>query len=108
MEVTVLKDKIKDYLRMIKFPHSVFALPFAFTAAILAADGLPTLWQIFWIAVAMIGARSGAMGLNRVIDYKSDAANPRTKGREIPAGVVSKASALVFSLISLGVMFLSY
>ncbi|HEB02454.1 MAG TPA: 4-hydroxybenzoate octaprenyltransferase [Nitrospirae bacterium] len=107
MEVTVLKDKIKNYLRMIKFSHSVFALPFAFTAAILAADGLPTIWQIFWITIAMVGARSGAMGLNRVIDYKSDALTPRTRGREIPAGVVSKASALLFSLISLGVMVLA-
>ncbi len=104
IELTDIKAKLTDYLKMIKFAHSIFALPFAFTAAILAADGLPTIWQIFWIGIAMVGARSGAMGLNRVIDHKIDAANPRTMGREIPTGAVSKASALVFSLISLGVM----
>ncbi len=107
MKLVDIKDKLVNYLKMIKFPHSVFALPFAFTAAILAARGIPSFWQIFWISLAMVGARSGAMGLNRVIDYKSDALNPRTKGREIPTGVVSKASALVFSFISLGVMVLA-
>ncbi|MCK4911024.1 MAG: putative 4-hydroxybenzoate polyprenyltransferase [Thermodesulfovibrionales bacterium] len=107
MELADIKDKFTKYLKMIKFSHSVFALPFAFTAAILAAEGIPTIWQMFWIAIAMIGARSGAMGLNRVIDRKIDAANPRTKGREIPAGTVSVASALAFSFISLGIMVFS-
>ncbi len=106
-ELPELKNKLSDYFKMIKFSHSVFALPFAFTAAILAARGIPTIWQIFWISVAMVGARSGAMGLNRVIDRKIDAANPRTKDREIPTGAISVSSALLFSLISLGVMVFS-
>jgi 4-hydroxybenzoate polyprenyltransferase len=97
-------QKIKLYLGMIKIAHSVFALPFAFTSALLAASGLPTGGQIFWITVAMVGARSGAMGLNRIIDAKIDAANPRTCNREIPAGKISPVAALVFTFISFGVM----
>ena len=107
MELPDIKDKLINYLKMIRFSHSIFALPFAFTAAILAAKGIPSIWQIFWISVAMVGARSGAMGLNRVIDRKIDAANPRTKDREIPAGTISASSSLLFSLISLGVMVFS-
>lgn len=97
-------ENIKLYLGMIKIAHSVFALPFAFTAAVLAASGLPTLHQIIWITVAMIGARSGAMGLNRIIDAEIDAANPRTRAREIPAGKISTASAMAFTIISLILM----
>ena len=97
-------EAIRTYLRMIKFSHSIFALPFAFTAAFLAANGFPSLYQIFWITVAMLGARSGAMGLNRIIDRKIDADNPRTSGREIPTGKVKASSALLFSVISLGIM----
>jgi 4-hydroxybenzoate polyprenyltransferase len=96
--------KIKLYLGMIKIAHSVFALPFAFTSALLAASGLPTGGQIFWITVAMVGARSGAMGLNRIIDSKIDAVNPRTCNREIPAGRISPVAALVFTFISFGLM----
>jgi len=89
---------------MIKIAHSVFALPFAFTAAVLAASGLPSGRQIFWITVAMVGARSGAMGLNRIIDAKIDALNPRTCNREIPSGKISSGAALVFTVISFAVM----
>lgn len=92
---------------MIKFPHSVFALPFAYTSALIAAEGLPSLRQLFWITVAMVGARTGAMGLNRVIDSKIDAINPRTAGREIPSGKISPKSALVFSVVSLLVFVLA-
>ena len=97
-------QKIRLYLGMIKFAHSVFALPFAFTSALLAAGGMPPLGKVLWIAVAMVGARSGAMGLNRVIDMDIDAENTRTNMRELPAGKISKPSALGFSLVSLGVM----
>lgn len=96
--------KVVLYLKMIKIAHSVFALPFAFTGAILAASGIPSLSQLFWITVAMVGARSGAMGLNRIIDRKIDAANPRTKAREIPSGKIKVRDAFVFTLISLAVL----
>ncbi|MEO5360056.1 MAG: putative 4-hydroxybenzoate polyprenyltransferase [Nitrospirota bacterium] len=85
---------------MIKFSHSVFALPFAFSSAILAADGLPETKKIVWITAAMVAARSAAMGMNRVVDRKIDAQNPRTKNREIPAGVISAAEATVFVVLS--------
>ncbi|MEC4684462.1 MAG: UbiA-like polyprenyltransferase [Nitrospirota bacterium] len=85
---------------MIKFSHSVFALPFAFTSALLAAGGIPSWNKIFWITVAMVGGRSAAMGLNRVIDRKVDALNPRTSRREIPAGTIKTAEAVVFILAS--------
>ncbi|MDI6801656.1 MAG: UbiA-like polyprenyltransferase [Thermodesulfovibrionales bacterium] len=88
------------YLKMIKISHSVFALPFAFTGAALAASGIPSLRQIFWIAIAMVGARSGAMGMNRIVDRKIDAANPRTATREIPSGKINVSDAVVFTLIA--------
>ncbi len=95
------KNKAVLYLKMIKISHSVFALPFAFTSAILAASGIPSLKQVFWIAIAMVGARSGAMGLNRIIDRKIDAANPRTANREIPLGKIKVRDAVIFTFISL-------
>lgn len=93
-------NKVSVYLSMIKFPHSVFALPFAFTSALIAASGIPDLRQIGWIVLAMVGARSGAMGLNRIIDRKIDSANPRTKGREIPRGAISVFAAVLFVVVS--------
>ena len=98
---------IATYLRMIKFSHSVFALPFALTAALLAANGIPGLRVTFWIVVAMVGARSGAMGMNRIIDRKIDADNPRTKDREVASGKISVQSALLFSLISFAALVLA-
>jgi 4-hydroxybenzoate polyprenyltransferase len=89
---------------MIKFSHSVFALPFAFTAAFFAAEGIPSMWQIFWIIVAMIGARSAAMGMNRIIDREIDAKNPRTSKREIPSGKVKVSDAVIFIIVSLSAM----
>lgn len=82
----------------------MFALPFAFTSAALAASGLPSASQIFWITIAMVGARSGAMGLNRIIDRKIDSENPRTCDREIPSGKISAGAALVFTVVSFGLM----
>ena len=100
-------EKIALYLKMIKFSHSIFALPFAFTAALMAASGIPSLKQILWIVVAMVSARSGAMGLNRIIDRKIDAANPRTMNREIPSGKINVGSAVFFTVISLTVFVFS-
>ncbi len=94
-------NRVVLYLKMIKFSHSVFALPFAFTGAIMAASGIPYPAQVFWIVVAMVGARSGAMGLNRIIDRHIDKENPRTKNREIPSGKISVFDASVFTAASL-------
>ncbi|MEK7789785.1 MAG: UbiA family prenyltransferase, partial [Planctomycetota bacterium] len=91
-------EKIALYLKMIKFSHSIFALPFAFTAALMAASGIPSAKRILWIVVAMVSARSGAMGLNRIIDRKIDAANPRTANREIPSGKINVGSAVFFTV----------
>ncbi len=85
---------------MIKFEHTLFALPFAFLGAILAADGLPSAWQILWITVAMFGARSAAMTFNRIIDRKFDAENPRTANRELPSGKLSVSFAWTFFVAS--------
>lgn len=92
--------KIADFLKMIKIEHTLFALPFAFTGAVIAAGGLPSYSQIFWIIVAMVGARTGAMGLNRVIDAEIDKKNPRTASREIPSGKISKGESIVYIIIS--------
>ncbi|KPK01478.1 MAG: prenyltransferase [Nitrospira bacterium SG8_35_4] len=102
-----LHHKIADYFRLVKFSHSVFALPFAFTAALIAAEGIPTLHQIFWITVAMIGGRSGAMGMNRIIDKKIDALNPRTRDRELPRGVIKTSEAFAFTLVAFGFLVLA-
>jgi 4-hydroxybenzoate polyprenyltransferase len=100
-------EKIVLYLRMIKFPHSIFALPFAFTGAVIAAGGAPSLKKIIWITVAMVGARSGAMGLNRIIDRKVDQENPRTKNRELPRGIINLSEAVLFTAVSLAIFILA-
>ncbi len=97
---TVL-DKFRTTLAMIKFEHTLFALPFAFLGAILAANGLPTWRQLLWITVAMVGARSAAMTFNRIIDRDIDAANPRTAGRELPTGKLSVGFAWAFLYLSI-------
>lgn len=100
-------NRLVLYLKMIKFSHSIFALPFAFTGAIMAASGIPSPKKIFWITAAMVGARAGAMGLNRIIDRKIDAANPRTKNREIPAGKIDIKNVAAFTVISFLVLILA-
>ncbi|MBS1114904.1 MAG: 4-hydroxybenzoate octaprenyltransferase [Nitrospirae bacterium] len=100
-------DKVSVYLRMIKFSHSIFALPFAFTSAIIAASGIPDLRKIVLIVIAMVGARSGAMGLNRVIDREIDSANPRTEGREIPRGDISVFAAALLVIVSFVILVLA-
>lgn len=87
---------------MIKIEHTLFALPFAFLGAVLAANGLPTGRQLFWISVAMVGARSTAMAFNRIADREYDARNPRTSMRAIPAGLLSLSFVWVFTLVSAG------
>src|SRR5688572_19377883 len=89
-------------LEMIKIEHTLFALPFALLGAVLAANGVPTAWQIFWIAVAMVGARSAAMAFNRLADRNIDARNPRTATRALPAGLLSVGFVWAFTLVSAG------
>ena len=88
---------------MIKFEHTLFALPFAFLGAVLAAEGLPTWWQLLWITVAMAGARSAAMTFNRIADKEIDAENPRTAKRELPTGKLSVRFAWVFLFVSIAI-----
>ena len=91
------------FARLVKIEHTVFALPFAYVGALLAADGVPTGAELLWITVAMIGARSLAMGLNRLIDARIDAANPRTAGRELPSGQLRSWQVLAFCVAALAV-----
>src|ERR1700744_2008599 len=93
-------------LEMIKWEHSIFALPFALTGAVLAAGGWPSLRQIVWIVVCMVSARSAAMAFNRLADRDLDAANPRTAKRALPAGQLTYSFVLCFTLIACGVFFL--
>jgi len=100
-----LMGRLSSYGRMIKFSHSIFALPFAFCGAALAASRVGIrLEQICWIVVAMVGARSAAMGFNRLVDWKIDAANARTKDRELPQGRISCAAVVVFVILSSAVL----
>ncbi|HZQ15665.1 MAG TPA: UbiA-like polyprenyltransferase [Gaiellaceae bacterium] len=89
------------YYRLVKFEHTIFALPFAYVGAVLAVRGIPSAHDLLWVTVAMVGARSLAMALNRLIDAEIDARNPRTAGRELPAGLLSSSSVLGFCGASL-------
>ena len=94
---------LRTYLEMIRFSHTVFALPFALMGAVLAAGGIPSADKLLWIVVAMVGARSGAMGVNRLADRSLDARNPRTQQRALPQGRIAPAEALVFVIASFGI-----
>jgi 4-hydroxybenzoate polyprenyltransferase len=94
-------------MEMIKWEHSIFALPFALMGAMLAAHGWPTLWQIVWIVVAMVAARSAAMAFNRLVDAAYDAQNPRTRMRALPSGTLSRSFVAAFVLVSCGVFVFS-
>ncbi|MFD2115963.1 UbiA-like polyprenyltransferase [Paenibacillus yanchengensis] len=101
--------KLKIILEMIKFEHTVFALPFAYMGAILGSFSLygtfPNWADLGWITMAMFGARSAAMALNRVIDKAIDATNPRTANRAIPAGLLKSAEVILFIIVSFGLLF---
>lgn len=104
----ILFEKIKIYGKMIKFSHSLFALPFALSAIVLVSYNYTiSFFKIFFIIVAMIFARSAAMGFNRVVDREKDAKNPRVKTREIPTGKIDLKSAWLFIIISSLIFFLS-
>jgi 4-hydroxybenzoate polyprenyltransferase len=101
MNKKTLKEKTMEYGRMIKFSHTIFALPFALSAVILAGHVHKLVfWDFVWILLAMVGARSAAMGFNRIVDAAIDAKNPRTAIREIPSGILSQKEAAVFVGIS--------
>jgi 4-hydroxybenzoate polyprenyltransferase len=110
--MTTAAANIRTTLEMIKIEHTLFALPFAFLGALLAArgftaTGLPTPWQALWITAAMVGARSAAMAFNRIADRDYDAANPRTAARAIPAGRLSVAFVWGFTLASAALFFVA-
>src|SRR2546426_3319280 len=91
---------LRTTLDMIKWEHSIFALPFALCGAMLAARGWPTAWQLGWIIVAMVAARSAAMAFNRLADAGIDAINPRTQTRALPAGTLSRGFVGGFVIVS--------
>jgi 4-hydroxybenzoate polyprenyltransferase len=95
-----LRERVTLYGRMIKFSHSVFALPFALASFAIATQGRLPWRTLLWVLVAMVGARSAAMGFNRLADHRLDALNPRTAGRELPRGALSRAQVWAFVLLS--------
>ncbi len=95
------------FARLVKIEHSIYALPFAYAGAFLAARGAPTWSQLLWITVAMVGARSAAMALNRLIDAELDARNPRTSQRELPAGRLGRREVWVFTAVSVSLLVLA-
>ncbi|MEJ2008473.1 MAG: UbiA-like polyprenyltransferase [Acidobacteriota bacterium] len=100
-------SKLRITLEMIKVEHSVFALPFALTGAMLAVQGWPSWRQVFWIVVAMVGARSAAMTFNRIADRDFDARNPRTQKRALPAGHLTLRFAEAFTVVSAALLVLA-
>jgi 4-hydroxybenzoate polyprenyltransferase len=100
-DVIAILHKLTAYFSFVRFGHSVFALPFALTGALLAWREQPFSWsQVVWIIVCMVGARSAAMGFNRLVDADHDALNPRTALREIPRGVITRTEAAMFVIVS--------
>jgi len=105
---SALKKKTLIYGKMIKFSHTIFALPFALSAVVMAwKTHAPSFMDLLWIIVAMVGARSAAMGFNRIVDADIDLKNPRTAIREIPSGLLSKKEAVTFVAISSAVFVIS-
>ena len=102
-----LLHNVRTTLEMIKIEHTLFALPFAFLGAVLAANGLPSGSQLIWITAAMVGARSTAMAFNRIADREYDARNPRTSNRALPAGLLSVGFVWAFTLVSASLFFVA-
>ena len=107
MSGSVSGSKAALFAKLVKVEHSVYALPFAYAGAFLAAGGAPTWSQLLWITLAMVGARSAAMALNRLIDAEVDARNPRTAARELPAGRLGRREVWLFTLVSVSLLVLS-
>jgi 4-hydroxybenzoate polyprenyltransferase len=105
--LTAAAKNIRTTLEMIKIEHTLFALPFAFLGAVLAAGGAPTVQQLIWITLAMVGARSCAMAFNRIADREIDARNPRTKTRALASGALSVSFVRAFTILSAAVFFIA-
>ena len=99
--------KLKDVLSMVDFGHTLFGLPFAYLGAFLAIKGMPTVYQLIWITLAMVGARTAALCLNRLIDLKIDRANPRTADWVLPAGKLSRPKVWILVFLSLALLLFS-
>ena len=97
----------RRFASLVKLEHTLFALPFAYVGALLAVDGVPGGGELLWITVAMAGARSLAMGINRLVDAQIDARNPRTAGRELPSGRLSRGQVFTFCAASLAIFLLA-
>ncbi len=95
--MALLPKKLRTYLELVRFEHTLFALPFAYGGMLLGARGLPSAGVFFWITLAMVGARTASMALNRLIDWKIDAINPRTASRHLPRGVVKPVEVAALS-----------
>src|SRR5207248_7146803 len=104
---TVVAPLPARFARLVKIEHTVFALPFAYVGAFLAVNGTPSAHDLLWITLAMLGARSLAMGLNRLIDARIDARNPRTARRELPSGQLSATQVVLFCAASLALFLLA-
>lgn len=104
MVLTKIKKKVTDYGTLVMFSHTIFSLSFALIAMLLASEGLPSFYTLFWILVAFLGARTGANAINRVIDAEIDAKNPRTATRQIPQGLIKKKEVIAFTIICFVIM----
>ncbi len=93
-----LREKVRIFFRLVKFPHTVFALPFALTSAVVAADGVPPFATLTWILIAMVSARTAAMAFNRLLDADIDAQNPRTADRALPRGLVRRRDVAALTI----------
>lgn len=101
------KNKLSLFLETIKFEHTIFALPFAYIALFLVSDGWPTLGNFIWITIAMAGARTFGMGVNRIIDARIDAANPRTAQRALASGKLSTVEGIAFVTVAFAVFLIA-
>ena len=99
--------KIKLIAKLIKFEHTIFALPFAYLGAVMAAGGVPAGREVFWITLAMVGARSAAMAWNRLVDWRIDAANPRTSERILPQNLLDKGEVVIFIILAVALLLIS-
>lgn len=106
MGFSKIAEKIKDYGTLVMFSHTIFSLSFALIAMLLAAEGLPNPWTVFWILVAFMGARTGANAINRVIDAEIDKKNPRTAHRQIPKGLMNSKEVVLFTAACFALMVL--